>query len=158
MAPAWKWAVKFTAARGDQWTKVFDTHKQAFDAAKAWVAPDEELPDFDDPDCEWIDEDEWLRDVADGDVAALLGCDLSGTKRAICTQLEQRLLRDGGAAQPPSAWSLRVAASEVTGAGEGVHLRGSCEAGTVLACYPGVIFLPDDLPVMHQLVLTGAHD
>ena len=95
--------------------------------------------------------------MADDDVAALLGCDLSGTKRAICTQLEQRLLRDGGAAQPPSAWSLRVAASEVTGAGEGVHLRGSCEAGTVLACYPGVIFLPDDLPVMHQLVLTGAH-
>ena len=71
--------------------------------------------------------------MADHDVAALLGCDLSGTKRAICTQLEQRLLRDGGAAQPPSAWSLRVAASEVTGAGEGVHLRGSCEAGTVLA-------------------------
>jgi hypothetical protein len=95
--------------------------------------------------------------AGDEAVAARLGCDVSGTKRAICTQLEQRLLRDGAAAQPPSVWSLRVAASEVTGAGEGVHLRGSCEAGTVLACYPGVIFLPDDLPVMHQLVLTGAH-
>ena len=95
--------------------------------------------------------------AGDEAVAARLGCDVSGTKRAICTQLEQRLLRDGAAAQPPSVWSLRVAASEVTGAGEGVHLRGSCEAGTVLACYPGVIFLPDDLPVMHQLVLTGTN-
>ena len=84
-------------------------------------------------------------------VAALLGCDPSGAKRAICTQLEELLLCDG------AAWWLDVAASKVTAAGEGVHLRGSCEAGTVLACYPGVIFLPDDLPVMHQLVLTGTH-
>jgi len=87
----------------------------------------------------------------DEDLAALLGCDPSGAKRAICTQLEELLLCDG------AVWRLDVAASEVTAAGEGVHLRGSCEAGTVLACYPGVIFLPDDLPVMHQLVLTGTN-
>ena len=83
------------------------------------------------------------------EVAGLLGCDPFGAKRAICMQLEELLLHDG------AVWWLDVAASEVTAAGEGVHLRGSCEAGTVLACYPGVIFLPEDLPVMHQLVLTG---
>ena len=83
------------------------------------------------------------------DAATLLGCDPSDAKQVICTQLEELLLRGG------AEWRLDVTASEVTAAGEGVHLRGTCEAGTVLACYPGVIFLPDDLPVMHQLVLTG---
>ena len=85
------------------------------------------------------------------DAAALLGCDPPDAKSRICAQLEELLLRGG------AQWRLEVTASEVTaaGAGEGVHVRGTCEAGTVLACYPGVIFSTDDLPVMHQLVLTG---
>ena len=54
----------------------------------------------------------------------------------------------------PRSWRLEVTASKVLDAGDGVHLHGECEAGAVLACYPGVSFLPEDLPVMHQLVLT----
>uniref|UniRef100_A0A7S0L5I1 SET domain-containing protein n=1 Tax=Coccolithus braarudii TaxID=221442 RepID=A0A7S0L5I1_9EUKA len=58
-------------------------------------------------------------------------------------------------ASSPRMWKLEVASSLVSDGGLGVHLRGACSAGTVLTLYPGVSFLTDDLPVMHQLVLPG---
>ena len=87
---------------------------------------------------------------SEAEVCALLGCDAADAKAAIVSQLQQRLL--GGT---EATWKLVVADSGVAGGGEGVHLRGACAAGTVLACYPGVIYLPEDLPVMHKLVLPG---
>lgn len=84
-----------------------------------------------------------------GDALAALGCDHASAKAAIVAQLQVLLLGSG------AEWRLDVAASEVAGGGEGVHVRGTCEAGTVLACYPGVVYLPEDLPVMHKLVLPG---
>ena len=77
-----------------------------------------------------------------GDALAALGCDHASAKAAIVAQLQVLLLGSG------AEWRLDVAASEVAGGGEGVHVRGTCEAGTVLACYPGVVYLPEDLPVM----------
>jgi hypothetical protein len=52
-------------------------------------------------------------------------------------------------------WRLEVAPSTLTGAGEGVMLRGRCTVGTVLAVYPGVVFATTDLPAMHKMILPG---
>ena len=92
---------------------------------------------------------------SEAEVCALLGCDAADAKAAIVSQLQQRLLDGADTAAGSSSWQLEVADSGVAGGGEGVHLRGACAAGTVLACYPGVIYLPEDLPVMHKLVLPG---
>ena len=70
----------------------------------------------------------------------------------ICAQLERHLA--GGDADG-RGWTTEVAQSAVAGAGEGVFLRGSCAAGTVLAVYGGVVFAPEDLAMMHKQILTG---
>lgn len=61
----------------------------------------------------------------------------------ICAQLEAILVEG-----TERDWHLEVAASSLVGAGEGVFLRGTCTAGSVVAIYPGVAFAPDDLPTM----------
>ena len=86
---------------------------------------------------------------ASHDVAALLGCAADAIHDAICSQLNGRLLL------LPEDWQLEVSESGVNGAGAGVHLRGHCAAGTVLCSYPGTVFRPEDLPLMHQMVLPG---
>jgi hypothetical protein len=86
---------------------------------------------------------------ASHDVAALLGCDSDAIHDAIISQLNSRLLL------LPEDWQLEVSESGVNGAGAGVHLRGHCAAGTVLCSYPGTVFRPEDLPLMHQMVLPG---
>ena len=60
-----------------------------------------------------------------------------------------------GAPASTRSWRLDVAPSELAEAGDGVFLRGSCEAGCVLAVYPGVTFATDDLPAMHKMILPG---
>lgn len=71
---------------------------------------------------------------------------------AVMAQLRALLLTD----QQPPTWQPAVGPSTVgESSGDGVHLRGSCEAGTVLLVYPGVSYQPEDLPVMHQLILSG---
>jgi hypothetical protein len=88
------------------------------------------------------------------EVARLLDCAEStaqGVRSSIGKQLERRLLLG-----ELDAWRLKVGVSQAGAeAGEGVRLLGSCEAGTVLASYPGVTYAAEDLPVMHQLVLKG---
>eukprot|EP00325_Prymnesiales_sp_UTEX-LB-985_P020180 CAMPEP_0174750136 /NCGR_PEP_ID=MMETSP1094-20130205/97103_1 /TAXON_ID=156173 /ORGANISM="Chrysochromulina brevifilum, Strain UTEX LB 985" /LENGTH=226 /DNA_ID=CAMNT_0015955443 /DNA_START=54 /DNA_END=734 /DNA_ORIENTATION=- len=68
----------------------------------------------------------------------------------ICQQLESILV-----SKAPRTWCVEVSASQLTGAGEGVFLRGSCAAGSVLALYPGVVFATSDLPAMHKMILPG---
>ena len=50
------------------------------------------------------------------------------SREAVCEQL-LRLL-DGGAS--PLPWRLERGPSTMSGAGDGVHLRGSCHAGEAL--------------------------
>lgn len=52
-------------------------------------------------------------------------------------------------------WRVEVAQSSTVGGGEGVFLRGTCEASTVLAVYPGVSYTTADLPHMAKGVLDG---
>jgi len=85
------------------------------------------------------------------ELSALLNVDSASSHDVICGQLVARLLEPQGDA----AWKLEVGTSHVPNGGDGVFLCGSCEAGTVLCCYPGVTFQPEDLPMMHQLVLPG---
>ena len=73
---------------------------------------------------------------------------------ACCAQLAQLLLGDASSAAS-RAWRLDVAASGLNDAGEGVYLRGTVPAGQVLATYPGVTFVADDLPAMHKMILPG---
>lgn len=67
-----------------------------------------------------------------------------------CAQLAAVLL-----AGEPQTWQLEVRASAIEGAGDGLHLRGNCEAGVVIALYPGTAYHVDDLHVMAKLVLEG---
>jgi hypothetical protein len=67
-----------------------------------------------------------------------------------CAQLRAVLL-----ACEPQTWDLEVRASAIEGAGDGLHLRGSCEAGVIVALYPGTAYHVDDLHVMATLVLEG---
>lgn len=53
----------------------------------------------------------------------------------------------------PRDWHLEVAPSTLPNSGDGVFIRGCCEAGTVLTLYAGLVFAVEDLPVMHTLVL-----
>ena len=88
------------------------------------------------------------------EVARLLGCDpdKDAVHRAIANQLRVLLLDEDAATQ----WTLEVCVSSAgPSAGSGVRLHGGCAAGTVLACYPGVSYAAEDLPLMHQLILTG---
>ena len=59
-------------------------------------------------------------------------------------------------APPALPWRLEVAPSSTSGGGDGVFLRGRCEAGSVLAIYPGVVYTAADLPLMRE-VLEGNH-
>ncbi len=67
----------------------------------------------------------------------------------ICEQLLRHL------SDAPRSWRLEVAPSTIAGAGEGVHLIGSCAVGTAVAIYCGVAYAADDLPTMHKLVLPN---
>lgn len=89
----------------------------------------------------------------DTNIAALLGCERSAVHDELCHQLRALLLHDPD--ERLRSWRAAVRTSSVPGSGDGVHIEGSCAAGTVLAIYPGVSFLPDDLPVMHEIVLKG---
>ena len=60
--------------------------------------------------------------------------------------------------QPASRhWHVEVAQSSASGGSEGVFIRGRCDAGTVLAVYPGVVYSAFDLPLMTKTVLPGNH-
>lgn len=72
------------------------------------------------------------------------------TTSEACAQLAAVLL-----AGEPQTWHLEVRASATKGAGDGLHLRGICEAGVVVALYPGTAYHVDDLHVMATLVLEG---
>ena len=54
-------------------------------------------------------------------------------------------------------WRLEVASSSANDSGDGVMLRGSCEASSVLAVYPGVSYTAADLPLMAKQVIEGNH-
>ena len=76
----------------------------------------------------------------------------SPSRDDVITQLRRLLLGDGAQER---GWRLEVGASTLSGAGEGVRVRGECAASSVVALYPGIVFQSEDLPVMHKLVLPG---
>ena len=86
-------------------------------------------------------------------MAELLGCATGdgGPHAAICSQLRRLLLDD-----VDTGWLLQVVPSRAgVDAGDGVRICGTAAPGTVLACYPGVAYAVEDLPVMHKIVLPG---
>ena len=91
--------------------------------------------------------DEMLADA--GSIrAALLG--LASHASPTLSQLRATLLE-----RAPRSWSLEVRASQIDGAGDGLFLCGECEAGTLVALYPGTAYHLEDLHVMARLVLEG---
>lgn len=68
-------------------------------------------------------------------------------------QLRPQLSAQDKRRQSPRASQVRP--SGVAGAGDGLHLAGACEAGTVVALYPGTAYLLDDLGLMSKMVLEG---
>lgn len=87
-----------------------------------------------------------------------LGLDAAAAHDEICRQL-RALLSDPSSAEGPSerssTWKAIVQPSSAPGAGDGVYIDGTCSSGTVLAVYPGMSYHPEDLPVMHELVLKN---
>ena len=84
------------------------------------------------------------------DVAALLRCGEDAVHDEVVRQL--RALVVHGAS---TGWAISVGPSSAPESGDGVRVEGSCAAGTVLTVYPGVSFRPEDLPMMHGIVLKG---
>ena len=83
------------------------------------------------------------------EVASLLGCAADYVHASICAQIRRFAAGD-------SPWALQVGPSSAGPAsGDGVQLIGTCPAGSVLACYPGVTYALEDLPVMSKIVLPG---
>lgn len=70
-------------------------------------------------------------------------------KNSIRAQLSDRL---GGTEM---SWELKVCASSIPDAGEGVFVSGRCMPGSVLCAYPGTAYLPEDMPSMHSVILPG---
>ena len=69
----------------------------------------------------------------------------------VCRQLSNAIV----CGSDVRGWRLEVAPSSLTGAGEGVYIKGACVANTVVAIYPGVTFQAEDLPSMHKMILPG---
>ena len=95
--------------------------------------------------------------TTDREVASLLQCEIGEIKATVSSRL-MALLPSHAVSMPSKSWRLEVATSSVKddAAGDGIFLRGNCDAGSVLCCYgPSIVFQLDDLPVMHQLVLPN---
>ncbi|KAG6974890.1 hypothetical protein JG687_00000122 [Phytophthora cactorum] len=73
---------------------------------------------------------------------------LSGFERT--TEVEEKLgITDNF--QKLFRFTLRVEASSVPGADEGVKLRGSASIGSLVALYPGIVYLPEHYKKKHHL-------
>lgn len=100
--------------------------------------------------------DELIRMAAN----ARQGCDeiSLSTQRDVIRQL--KCIVGLGTDHPAQArrWRLEVSpSSAVSGSGDGVFLHGACEAGAVLAVYPGLAYSIAELPLLAKHCLEGNH-